>query len=101
MKYKGEEVIMKKSIASTLGLGFGGLGVLIIIIFSGPISFGLGYFGGWILEGICGESVVNGLNMILSNITQHTFVETDIPLFCAIMTTVGGFFQSYHTKSSN
>ena len=71
-----------------------------LLVFGGVIYFGLGYFGGIILEWVCGETVANGLNMVLGNITQHTFVPDDIPLFTAIMTTIGGFFKSSTTYES-
>lgn len=75
---------------------------VLVCIFSGAIGFGLGYFGGWILELVCGETVANGLNMVLGTITQHEYTPNDIPLFCAIMTTIGSFFKSSSsTKSSD
>ena len=74
---------------------------LLFGIFSGAIGFGLGYFGGWILECVCGETVANGLNMVLGAVTQHEYTPNDIPLFCAIMTTIGSFFKSTSSSKSS
>lgn len=68
--------------------------VAVFAIFGGVISFGLGYFGGWLLKCFIGDIFANGLNMVLGNITQYNFTPNDIPLFCAIMTTIGGFFKT-------
>ena len=68
--------------------------VVVVIIFGGAISFGLGWLGGLFLKWVCGEVVANGLNMVLGNITQYEFTPNDLPLFSAIMTTIAGFFKS-------
>lgn len=68
--------------------------VALVLIFGGAFSFALGYFGGWLLKCFVGVPVANGLNMVLGNITQYNFTPNDIPLFCAIMTTIGGFFKT-------
>lgn len=75
--------------------------IVVCLIFSGAICFGCGYLGGVFLKWICGESVTNSLNMVLGNITNHTFTPNDIPLFTAIMTTIGGFFKSSSSKSKS
>lgn len=67
---------------------------VVVIIFGGAISFGLGWLGGLFLKWVCGEVVANGLNMVLGNITQYEFTPNDLPLFSAIMTTIAGFFKS-------
>lgn len=89
---------MKKAI-------FGCVGVLILcallLIFGGAITFGLGYVGGLLLKWICGQPVADGLNMVLGNITKYEFTPNDIPLFVAIMTTIGGFFKSSVKHSSS
>lgn len=83
---------------------FGCLGVILLtaglLVFGSVITFGLGYLGGIILQWMCGETVANGLNMVLGNITQYTFTPNDIPLFAAIMTLIGGFFKSSTTYKS-
>lgn len=68
--------------------------IVIVLIFGGAISFGLGWLGGLFLKWVCGNAVANGLNMVLGNITQYEFTPNDIPLFSAIMTTIAGFFKS-------
>jgi hypothetical protein len=75
--------------------------IAIVIIFGGAISFGLGWLGGVFLKWVCGESVANGLNMVLGNITQYEFTPNDIPLFSAIMTTIAGFFKNVKYKNDN
>ena len=74
--------------------------IVVILIFGGAISFGLGWLGGLFLKWVCGDAVANGLNMVLGNITQYSFTPNDIPLFSAIMTTIAGFFKSikYNTN---
>lgn len=68
--------------------------IVVMLIFGGVIGFALGYFGGWLLKCFIGDTFANGLNMVLGNITQYNFTPNDIPLFCAIMTTIGGFFKT-------
>ena len=87
---------MKQEIASVI---FAAILVALILIFGGAIYFGIGYFGGWLLKCIVGQPVTEGLNMVLGNITQYTFTPDDIPIFCAIMTTISGFFKSYTSTS--
>lgn len=74
--------------------------IVVVLIFGGAISFGLGWLGGLFLKWVCGDAVANGLNMVLGNITQYEFTPDDIPLFSAIMTTIAGFFKSvkYNNK---
>ena len=75
---------------------------IVLLIFGGAITFGLGYLGGIFLKWVCGGAVADGLNMVLGNITQHNFTANDVPLFVAIMTTIGGFFKnSLSTKSKD
>ena len=75
---------------------------IVLLIFGGAITFGLGYLGGIFLKWVCGGVVADGLNMVLGNITQHNFTANDVPLFVAIMTTIGGLFKnSLSTKSKD
>lgn len=93
---------MSKIIKSDIFGAFIGIVLIVVgLIFSGAICFGGGYLGGVFLKWICGESVANGLNMVLGNIMNHNFTPNDIPLFTAIMTTIGGFFQSSSSKSKS
>lgn len=88
---------------SEAGAVFGLLAAaIVILIFGGAITFGLGYLGGIFLKWVCGGAVADGLNMVLGNFTQHNFTANDVPLFVAIMTTIGGFFKnSISTKSKD
>lgn len=75
---------------------------IVLLIFGGAITFGLGYLGGIFLKWVCGGAVADGLNMVLGNFTQYNFTTNDVPLFVAIMTTIGGFFKnSISTKSKD
>lgn len=75
--------------------------VIVLMIFGGAISFGLGWLGGLFLKWVCGTPVANGLNMVLGNITQYHFTPDDIPLFSAILTTIGGFFKNTNYKTND
>lgn len=88
----------KNDAASCLGLVFV---FVILCIFGGAISFGLGCLGGVFLKWICGDAIANGLNMVLGNITQYQFAPNDIPLFSGIMTMIGGFFKLKNIKTDN
>ena len=72
----------------------------ILLIFGGAITFGLGYLGGIFLKWVCGGAVADGLNMVLGNFTQYNFTANDVPLFVAIMTTIGGFFKNSISTNS-
>ena len=86
---------------NTSTISFIGWGVVLVaaLIFGGALNFLCGYLGGWLLKCFVGDPLTSGLNMVLSNITQHTFTPEDIPLFCAIMTTIGGFFKTNVSKN--
>jgi hypothetical protein len=86
---------------NTFIVSFIGLCALLVaaLVFGGTFHFLCGYLGGWLLKCFVGDPVTSGLNMILANITQHTFTPEDIPLFCAIMTTIGGFFTTHISKN--
>lgn len=93
---------MKKKVVEDIFAIVGCIAVIaIVLVFGGAISFGLGWLGGVFLKWVCGESVANGLNMILGNITQYEFTPNDIPLFSAIMTTIAGFFKSAKYKNDD
>ena len=73
----------------------------VLCIFGGAITFGLGYLGGLFLQWICGDTIANGLNMVLGHITQYEFTPGSIPLFSGIMTMIGGFFKTKNIKTDN
>lgn len=55
------------------------------------ISFGLGFLSGWVLQITIGNIVANGLNTVFNT---DRFTPEMIPLFCATMGMIGGFFKS-------
>lgn len=64
----------------------------VLILFAMPvISFGLGYLSGWILQITIGDIVTSGLNTVFNT---DRFTPEMIPLFCATMGMIGGFFKS-------
>lgn len=64
----------------------------VLILFAMPvISFGLGYLSGWILQITIGDIVTSGLNIVFNT---DRFTPEMIPLFCATMGMIGGFFKS-------
>ena len=64
----------------------------VLILFAMPvISFGLGYLSGWILQITIGDIVISGLNTVFNT---DRFTPEMIPLFCATMGMIGGFFKS-------
>lgn len=77
---------------------FGGCLIAIILIILSPV---LGFFGGWIcgwlLEFFIGDTVANGLNILL-NTTR--FTPDVLPIVCGALATVGSFFKSSNTSSS-
>ena len=89
-----------KSSKTEMALGIGAVVIAVaMLIFGGTLYFLCGYLSGLLLKCFVGQLVTNGLNMVLGNITQFNFTPEDIPLFCAIMTTIGGFFKT--SSSSN
>ena len=64
----------------------------ILMLFAMPvISFGLGFLSGWVLQITIGDIVANGLNTVFNT---DRFTPEMIPLFCATMGMIGGFFKS-------
>lgn len=86
----------KSSIASFIGVC---VVLVVALVFGSTFTFLCGYLGGWLLKCFVGGPVTTGLNMMLGTITQHTFTPEDIPLFCAIMTTIGGFFTTHVSRN--
>jgi hypothetical protein len=84
-----------------IGCGTTLLIAALALIFSSTLVFGLGCLGGLLLKLFVGQPVANGLNMVLGNIMQYNFTPDDIPLFCGIMTTIGGFFKTSISTSKN
>jgi len=73
------------------------LGVIGMLVCMPVITFGLAYFGGWILKVFVGDLIVNGLNLIFK--TTRFSVEL-IPLTCATLATIGRYFKSNQTNNN-
>ena len=70
----------------------GSVALIVLLIFAVPIiGFGLGYLTGWILQVSIGGAVAEGLNIVFNT---DRFTPDMIPLFCATMGMIGGFFKS-------
>lgn len=70
----------------------GSVALIVLLIFAIPIiGFGLGYLTGWILQVSIGGAVAEGLNIVFNT---DRFTPEMIPLFCATMGMIGGFFKS-------
>ncbi|MGN1340509.1 MAG: hypothetical protein ACI4WS_09470 [Oscillospiraceae bacterium] len=68
-------------------------GVLAVVLFviSPLITFGLGYVGGLILNMAVGETLANGLNIVLGT---TRFTQESIPLVCGTLAIIGSFFKA-------
>lgn len=73
-------------------------GVIVLLIFSPVITFGCAYFGGMILDWIVGKQLVDGLNLMFNT---ERFTRDLIPLTCATLATIGSYFKSSHTTTTN
>lgn len=76
---------------AVVGIVLAVLGTIAVMFLWPVISFGIGYFTGWVLQITIGGTVAAGLNMILG---EGRFTPETIPLFCATMGLIGGFFRS-------
>ena len=76
----------------------GCLGFLVMLIFGPVIVFGLAYFGGWLLSLFVGELVASGLNLVFDT---TRFTPQVVPLACAIFATIGRYFKSSSSTTSN
>lgn len=74
------------------------IGLILLCIFEPVIYFGCAWFGGWILQIFIGDTVANGLNLIF-NTTR--FTPDIIPIACATLATIGGFFKTHVSSSKN
>lgn len=79
-------------------IGGGCLSLIALLILGPVITFGLGYFGGWILSLFVGDLVANGLNLIFDT---TRFTAQVVPLSCAIFATIGRYFKSSNTNTNS
>lgn len=67
------------------------IGVIILCIIEPTITFGAGWFGGWILMKIVGGAVVTGLNTLFGT---TRFMPDLIPVVCGVLAVVGSYFNT-------
>lgn len=92
---------MKESTKEKLivgGVGLGCLSFVVLLILGPVITFGLAYFGGWILSLFVGGMVADGLNLIFDT---ARFTPSVVPLACAIFATIGRYFKSTQSNTNN
>lgn len=73
------------------------VGIIGALVFSPVITFGLAWFGGWILKLCVGDAITNGMNLMF-NTTR--FTPDFIPLACATLATIGKYFKSSQTNNN-
>lgn len=77
---------------------FGGcLTAIILIILSPVLCFFEGWICGWLLKLFTGDTIANGLNLLL-NTTR--FTPESLPIVCGVLATVGSFFKSSGVSSN-
>lgn len=74
------------------------IGLIALLIFNPVITFGLAWFGGWILEMCIGTTVANGLNLMFDT---TRFTPDIIPMACATLATIGSYFKSTQTNNNH
>lgn len=73
------------------------LGVVMLLVFSPVITFGLAWFGGEILKMCVGNYIADGLNLMFDT---TRFTPNIIPLSCATLATIGKYFKSTQTNNN-
>lgn len=72
--------------------------VLLLLVFAPVLTFVFAYIGGMLLDWLVGEKLVNGLNLMFDT---TRFTRELIPLTCATLATIGRYFKSSMSNSSN
>lgn len=72
------------------------IGVIILCIIAPIITFGAGWFGGWILMKIVGGAVVTGLNTLFGT---TRFTPDLIPVVCGVLAVIGSCFKTTVSSS--
>lgn len=72
------------------------IAAIILCIFLPVITFGAGWFGGWILMKIVGGAVVTGLNTLFGT---TRFMPDLIPVVCGVLAVVGSYFTTSVSSS--
>lgn len=70
---------------------------LALFIFTPILTFWFGFLGGIVLKFFVGAEFAMGLNLLF-NTTR--FTPEMIPLMCAVLAILGGFFKSSHTVNN-
>lgn len=77
---------------------FGGCLIAIVLVILSPILCFLGgWICGWLLKFFIGDTVANGLNLLLNT---ARFTPESLPIVCGALATIGSFFKSRSTNSS-
>ena len=74
------------------------IAAIILCIFLPVITFGAGWFGGWILMKIVGWAVINGLNTLFGT---TRFTPDIIPVVCGTLAVIGSYFKTTVNNSKN
>lgn len=74
------------------------VGVIILCIIEPIITFGAGWFGGWILMKIVGGAVVTGLNTLFGT---TRFMPDLIPVVYGVLAVIGSYFKTTVNNSKN
>lgn len=72
--------------------------VILLLVFAPVLTFAFAYIGGMLLDWLVGESLVNGLNLMFDT---TRFTRELIPPTCATLATIGRYFKSSMSNSSN
>lgn len=70
--------------------------IILLVIFSSAITFGLGYFGGWLAKITIGSKLIEGLNLLFN--TDY-FDKDMLPMMSGILSWIGSFFKVYNFDS--
>lgn len=74
------------------------IGAAILCIITPIITFGAGWFSGWILMKIVGGAVVTGLNTLFGT---TRFMPELIPVVCGVLAVIGSYFKTTVNNSKN
>lgn len=66
-----------------------------MIVLNPLVNFGLGWIGGWLLKICFGRMIADGLNLLFGT---TRFTPQLIPLACAILATIGQYFEGSQTS---
>lgn len=70
--------------------------IILLFIFNSAITFGLGYFGGWLAKITIGSKLIEGLNLLFN--TDY-FDKNMLPMIGGTLSWIGNFFKAYNFNS--